>query len=379
MKNKLSALKFFFSLIKKNLFLVIMILICNSIYAQQSGTSAGWHFTSYEFKDGSTKNYSNLMGTSSKMYDTISYKGVKGNMTINHSRYDVKTGKLLAGVTYQVVWTDPAVVLVADQNTLMNFSLERISSTSKWTPPNNSIRFNQGLYGIYYKSPDGTKYFTENISTTLTLEKVIEKGRKGLKKIVQVCLGNGYMFTYNYEWRDGTTAVPTEQPAASINQNAWHFTSYEFKNGSLKKYSNLMGTSSQMYDTISYKGVKGNMTITQDRFDVKTGKLLAGVTYQIVWTDPASQLIAGEKSSVSFSLKTIATKSWTSPNCSIRYNQGIYGIYFLAPDGKKYFTKDVSTTLTTEKVIAEGSKGLKKFIQVNLGNGFMFTYNYEWR
>ena len=89
MKNKLSALKFFFSLIKKNLFLVIMILICNSIYAQQSGTAAGLHFTSYEFKDGSTKNYSNLMGTSSKMYDTISYKGVKGNMTINHSRYDV--------------------------------------------------------------------------------------------------------------------------------------------------------------------------------------------------------------------------------------------------------------------------------------------------
>jgi len=371
MKNKTS--------IRKIYLLIIMILIGHSIYAQQSGTSSGWYFTSYEFKNGTLKKYSNLMGTSSKMYDTISYKGAKGNMTINHSRYDDKTGKLLAGVTYKVVWTDPALVLFADQKTTMNFSLERISSTANWTPPNNSIQFNQGLYGIYYKSPDGNKYFSKNINTTLTIEKVIEKGRKGLKKNVQVNLGNGYMFTYHYEWRDGITTVPTEQPAVTTNKNAWHFTSYEFKNGSLKKYSNLMGTSSKMYDTISYKGVKGNMTITHDRYDVKTGKLLAGVTYQIVWSDPATLLLTGEKSSVNYSLKTIATKSWTAPNSSLHFNQGMYGIYFLSPDGKKYFTKDMSTTLTTEKVITEGSQGSKRFIQVNLGNGFMFTYNYEWR
>ena len=378
MKKRSFELKSNFSVIKKYLFLIIMILIGNTIYTQQSGTSAGWHFTSYEFKDGSTKNYSNLMGTSSKMYDTISYKGAKGNMTITHNRYDVKTGILLAGVSYQVIWKDPAALLMAENKSFVNFSLKKISST-KWATPHNSINLNHGLSGIYFVSSDGTKYFNTDVSTTLTSEKNIPKGTKGQKKTIQVNLGNGYIFTYNYEWRDGITVVPTEQPAASINQNAWHFTNYEFKNGSLKKYSNLMGTSSKMYDTISYKGVKGNMTITQDRYDVKTGKLLAGVTYQIVWTDPASQLIAGEESSVNFSLKTIATKSWTPPNSSVRYNQGIYGIYFLAPDGKKYFTKDVSTTLTTEKVIAEGSKGLKKFIQVNLGNGFMFTYNYEWR
>ena len=364
MKNKSSAFKSFFLLIKKNLLLIIMILVCNSIYAQQSGTSAGWHFTTYEFKDGSTKNYSNLMGTSSKMYDTISYKGAKGNMTITHNRYDVKTGILLAGVSYQVIWTDPAPLLMAENKSFVNFSLKKISST-KWPIPHNSVNLNHGLSGIYFVSSDGTKYFNTDISTTLTTDKNIPKGTKGQKKSIQVNLGNGYIITYNYE--------------SSTNKNAWHFTSYEFKNGSLKKYSNLMGTSSKMYDTISYKGVKGNITITQDRYDVKTGKLLAGVTYQIVWTDPADQLIAGEKSSVNFSLKTIATKSWNPPNSSISYNQGIYGIYFLAPDGKKYFTKDVSTTLTTEKVIAEGSKGLKKFIQVNLGNGFMYTYNYEWR
>lgn len=167
------------------------------------------------------------------------------------------------------------------------------------------------------------------------------------------------------------------QPPGS--SSGWYFTNYTFKDGSLKNSTVLMGTSSKMNNVISYTGNKGDMTITQNRYDDKTGKLLAGVTYNIVWSDPSKVLIANEKSSLNFTLKTISSKTWTPPQNSVSFNQGIYGVYFLTPDGKKYFSNNVSTTLTTEKVIAEGSKGAKKFIQVNLGNGYIFTYNYEWR
>ncbi len=378
MKTIFIKSKNFVLLLKKSVFLIGILFMLNPIHSQEPTATSGWQFTSYTFKNGSLKRYTSLMGTNSKMYDTISYKGVKGNMTITQSRYDDKTGKLLAGVTYQVVWTDPETVLTANEKSSINYSLTTISSKT-WTPPQNSIHFNQGIYGVYFITTDGKKYFNKDINTSLTTEKVIAVGTKGAKKFVQVNLGNGFVFTYNYEWKENISNIPIKVSVVNEGEPAWHFTSYTFKDGSLKRYTNLMGTNSKMYDTISYKGIKGNMTIIQSRYDDKTGKLLAGVTYQVVWTDPETVLTANEKSSINYSLSTISSKTWTPPQNSIRFNQGIYGVYFITPDGNKYFKKDINTSLSTEKVIAVGTKGAKKFIQVNLGNGYMFTYNYEWR
>lgn len=55
------------------------------------------------------------------------------------------------------------------------------------------------------------------------------------------------------------------------------------------------------------------------------------------------------------------------------------GVYFITPEGAKHITKDIRTRLTTEKVIEKGTKGAKRFIQMNFGNGFVATYDYEWR
>jgi hypothetical protein len=59
-------------------------------------------------------------------------------------------------------------------------------------------------------------------------------------------------------------------------------------------------------------------------------------------------------------------------------NQGS-GVYFVAPEGAKFITKDVKATLTTEKAIVKGVKGAKRQLQMNFGNGFVVSYDYVWR
>jgi len=167
------------------------------------------------------------------------------------------------------------------------------------------------------------------------------------------------------------------QTASSVS--GWHLTDYSFKDGTLQKESVLAGTTSRMNDVISYKGDRGNIEITQNRYDVKTGKLLAGVTYRVLWTDPPTVLNPGEKSSLDFELSTISSVSWKAPQQSMHLNQGLNGVYFITSDGTNYITKDIKTRLTTEKVIDKGTKGAKRVIQMNFGNGFSVTYTYEWR
>ncbi|MBE0653036.1 MAG: hypothetical protein IH594_04525 [Bacteroidales bacterium] len=161
--------------------------------------------------------------------------------------------------------------------------------------------------------------------------------------------------------------------------SGWQLTDYSFKDGTLQKESVLAGTTSRMNDVISYKGDKGNIEITQNRYDVKTGKLLAGVTYRVLWTDPPTILIPDEKGSLDFELATISSLTWKAGQQSMHLNQGLNGNYFVTPDGTKYITKDIKTRLTTEKVIDKGTKGAKRVLQMNFGNGFSATYNYEWR
>ena len=140
-----------------------------------------------------------------------------------------------------------------------------------------------------------------------------------------------------------------------------------------------MGTTTKIYDTITYKGDKGNLVISHKRFDLKTGKLLAGVTYKVIWTDPPSVLKPKVKTSINFELKTISFLSWKAPQQSMRVDQGLYGVYYLTPGGVKFIKKDIREKLTTEKPILKGIKGAKRMIQLNFGNGFHAVYTYEWR
>jgi len=376
MKNKSEFLKQFLPGIIKIITSLVLVLSTINIYSQSAAGESGWHLTSYSFKDGSLEKESVLGGTSSRMKVIISYKGDKGDIEVAQNRYDVKSGKLLAGVTYKVKWTDPPAMLSTSEKISFDFELTTLSSLT-WKVPQHSMHLNQGLNGVYFVTPDGTKYITKDIKARLTTEKVIDKGTKGAKRVLQMNFGNGFSATYNYEWKEGN-ATEKQIVDEKKDVNGWLLGNYSFKDGSLEKESVLAGTTSRMKDVISYKGDKGNIEITHNRYDVKSGKLLAGVTYRVKWTDPPAVLSTTEKISLDFELTTVSSLTWKVPQHTMHLNQGLNGVYFVTPDGTKYITKDIKSKLTTEKVIDKGTKGAKRVLQMNFGNGFSATYNYEW-
>ncbi len=200
MQNSNKLLKLIRLTMKACVLLLLTFMLTGTAFAQSSGNTSGWRLVNYSFKDGSAKRETVLAGTSSKMYDLVTHKGGKGDIEISHNRYDTKTKKLLAGVTYKVIWSDPPKFLNPGEKASLDYQLNTISSLS-WKPPQQTVYLNQGVNGVYFSAPDGTKFITKNLKDKLTSEKVIEKGSAGSKRTIQVSLGNGYSAIYSYEWR----------------------------------------------------------------------------------------------------------------------------------------------------------------------------------
>jgi hypothetical protein len=359
------------------LLILLLLLLVNPGFAQAAPSGPGWYLTDYAFRDGTLEKESVLAGTTSRMKDKISFKGGRGNIDISQNRYDVKTGSLLAGVTYRVIWSEPPEFLKPQEKGAFDFELKTLVS-SGWKAPQQSAHFNQGSSGVYFVAPDGAKYLIKDIKSTLTSERAIEKGNQGAKRVLQMNFGNGFSVSYGYEWRD--SGIEEGKPASGgKGPDGWVLTGYNFKDGSMEKESVLAGTSSRMKDKISFKGRRGNIEISQNRYDVKTGKLLAGVTYRVTWSDPPEFLRAQEQTSFDFEIRTLASSAWKAPQQSAHLNQGASGIYFVASDGARYLTKDIKSPLITEKPIERGTKGAKRVLQMNFGNGFAAIYSYEWR
>ena len=159
-------------------------------------------------------------------------------------------------------------------------------------------------------------------------------------------------------------------------QGGWKLTNYTFIDGASNAERVLAGTNSKMTDVNEYKGGKGDVEIIKNRWDQKTGVLLAGVTYSVKWTDPPAQMLTGDKIRMHFELKTITSKSWTPDPLSVSFNQGM-GIYLLNTKGENYFKSDFKDELISAKVVSKGSKNNEeKRITVNLGSGYKAIYTY---
>ena len=345
--------------------------------AQSPATGPGWYLTGYAFKDGTLEKESVLAGSSARMKDRVSFTGDRGNLEISQHRTDIKTGKLLAGVKYRVTWSEPPALLKPQEKAAFDYEVKTLSSLV-WKIPQQTMHINQGTSGVYFVTPDGTRYLTKDLRATLTTEKVIEKGTPGVKRVLQMNFGNGFAASYSYEWRDGEASPP---PVASeaATMGGWVLTGYAFKDGTLEKESVLAGSSARMKDRVSFTGDRGNLEISQHRTDIKTGKLLAGVKYRVTWSEPPALLKPQEKAAFDYEVKTLSSLVWKIPQQTMHIDQGASGVYFVAPNGTKYLTKDLRATLTTEKVIERGTPGAKRVLQMNFGNGFAASYSYEWR
>ncbi len=363
---------------------ILVIISCMSMgvvlstVAESEGS--GWHLIDYKFKDATSTRSDRLMGTTATMTNVIKYSGEKGNIQITYNRYDDSSGKLLHGITYGVIWSDPPNYIRAGEKISVNYEIRVLTTTGSWTkPPQNSANINQGM-GVNFSTPEGVRYLSDNIRTVLTSEKAIEAGTKGKTRTIQMIFGNGYMAEYIYEWRD-TGSTPAAPPAPAVAGEAgWYLINYKFRDVSATTPDRLMGTSATMTNVIKYKGEKGDVEITYNRYDDSTGKLLHGITYGVSWSDPPSYIRVGEKISINYEIRILSTTgSWTKPSQnSANINQGM-GVNFSTPEGVRYLSDNIRTVLTSEKAIEAGTKGRTRTIQLVLGTGYMAEYIYEWR
>lgn len=183
----------------------------------------------------------------------------------------------------------------------------------------------------------------------------------------------------NYEGATKTVLITKGTNTTTTTQKqVWKLTDTKFVDGSKRTDSVLMGTTSKIYDLTSYEGTANNLTISWNRYDQATGKLLAGVTYQSIWSNPPEYLVPGNKYSISYELKTMSKLTWSPPQQTIYLNQGLSGVFFASADGTTYITKDSVNTYTTTKAIEKGTKGSTRTIVVTNGCGFSSVFTYTW-
>lgn len=365
---------------KRFLIFSILLFSVSFIFAQ-----GAWKLVGYKFVDGTSSSEKPLMGTADYMIDAIKFIGGKGSIQITKNRNDKSSGKLLAGVTYKVEWTDPADIVVVGEKMKIQYTLKSISTFASWTPEAQSVYFEQGYPGNFLRNPAGENYFKKDFSAAIVSEKPIVKGTKNneQKKFI-VNLGCGFKAEYVYEWLPDYTAgtyINTTSQAVGGNQPGWYFVKYEFIDGSSSSVKPLAGTVDYMVDASKFTGSKGNIQITKNRNDQSSGKLLAGTTYNVTWTDPQAYLAAGGSFKMKYTLKTISTfASWTPEAQSVFFEQGYPGNFLRNPAGENYFKKDFSADIVSEKPIVKGTKDKEmKKLTVNLGCGFKAVYYYEWR
>jgi hypothetical protein len=170
-------------------------------------------------------------------------------------------------------------------------------------------------------------------------------------------------------------------PALALAKEAtgsagWYFVSYSFKDASGKKNTST-SSGQKMYTIKSYTGKKNNITITRERYDSKTGRKLAGVVYQVLWSDPPAVLTPDGSCAFDFQLKTLKKQVWSAPAMWAHFKDG--KIRFLTADGKSTVSKDMKTTFTISAEIPKSSNGRKAKIVIEMNKGFAAEYNYAWR
>lgn len=192
----------------------------------------------------------------------------------------------------------------------------------------------------------------------------------------------GYLLNLgiDYDGKTKTVLITKQKSTESISvtmTQVWKLKEVKFTDATDIIETVLAGTNSYMYDVIKYTGGQNNLIISRNRYDKETNKLLAGREYQVIWTNPSEYLTPGQKYTINYELKTLASLTWKPNQNTIYMDQGL-GVNFSAPDGTKYITQDMKADFTSDKAVEKGTKGKTRIIQLNHGDGFKTEYIYEW-
>lgn len=177
----------------------------------------GWHLigTDYLVSSGDVTKHqnryyseTNLMGTSSKLYDYIEGTGGKNNFTVARWRTG-GDGKQIAGSKSISKWDDPPSYLEPDRKVSLKVQRSYDPTNSTWGQSGMLIRFDSiDLPGAGYATSSTISFVTATGNTpwhaydgVVESSRVIPKGKAGDRKAIWIGL-DGYSFKYTYEWRD---------------------------------------------------------------------------------------------------------------------------------------------------------------------------------
>lgn len=373
---------------KKIMFLIVLSIFGFGIQAQTASNKGGWKMVNYSFTDGTKTVDRVLAGTSDYMEDVTKYEGSKGDITIHFNRYDKSSGKLLAGVDYNVQWTNPESEIFPGDFIRIKYTLKTISSKT-WTPGQQFIYFNQGYNGIYMTNDLGEKFFTKDFSGVLSGKIAVDKGVKaGQERTITMNMGSDFKATYFYVWDPELVKTSNQEDIKEDNsvtegKTGWYFTRWEYIVSTADGAKTGHFANGDTYSDVSVAtGDKNNFATTITRID-KNGKTIASGKAVTIWTDPPKYFSETELPSIKVN-RTVES-SWGISQFSVSFDMkdinpggGTAGKISFVTDDAKTHLQAFEGTMRAPKISKGNKPGDQKAIIFYL-NGYGYKYYYEWR
>jgi len=373
---------------RKIVLLIVLSIFGLSMQAQTSTSKGGWKMVNYSFIDGTKTVDRVLAGTSDYMEDVTKYEGSKGDIIIHFNRYDKSSGKLLAGVDYNVQWTNPESEIFPGDFIRIKYTLKTMSSKT-CTPDQQSIYFNQGYNGIYMTHDLGEKSFKKDFSGVLSGKIAVDKGVKaGQERTITINMGAGFKAIYSYVWNPELVKTSTqenlkEENSVADDKTGWYFTRWEYIVSTSDGTKTGKFANGDTYSEVNTAtGDKNNFTTSVTRID-KNGKTIASGKAVTRWTDPPKYFSDIELPSIEVNRAVVS--SWGISQFSVSFDMkdinpggGTAGkINFATADAKTHI-QAFEGTMKAPKISKGNKHGEQKAIIFHL-NGYGFKYYYEWR
>ena len=374
---------------------------------------AGWYLTDYHlvinkktvtgsFSDGTTYNDTikifNLDGTEMETLES----DFENDILLEYTRTSNSSGKVLAGYKQAISWDSPEDYY-AEGTDIEIANVSNLEDYHKsWGCRSISARFNiktiKDTYDYKFVTTQGKDQIgigSEDIS--IKTEKSIPKAVRGDVAYLIINFNSNThadsQAIYTYVWSAPTKTIEAKNYDTKVSKKGWYLTGYNFKHTS-KEYSESKYMSGELcIDTKTiYNGngdiskselLENDLYVYDERYiNKKTiDNFIVGARYEIKWDTPTSFLAAGETFVINkFSSTLISTTdTWGPTQVSTSAETTGFKSYLLDSSGNTYLKATEETTLSSNKVLPEGTSGQIMTVRINISGIGDASYTYTWK
>lgn len=379
----------------------------------EEDTQAGWYLTEYKLiinkktvtgslSDGTTYNDTvKIFNADETEMETLE-SDFENDILLEYTRTSNSNGNLLAGYKQAISWDSPEDYYAEGTNIEIS-NVSNLENYHKgWRCRTISARFNlktiKDTYDYKFVTTQGKDQIdlgSEDIS--IKTEKPIPKAVRGDVAYLIINFNNNTFADaqaiYTYVWKAPAKTISTKNYDTKVSKKGWYLTGYSFKHTS-KDYSESKFMSGELcIDTKTiYNGngdisrsesLENDLYVYDERYiNKKTiDNFIVGARYQIKWDTPTSFVAAGETFHISkFSSTLISTTDvWGPTQVSTSAKTNGFDSYLLDSKGNTYLKSTEETTLSSKKVIPEGTNGQIMIVCINISGIGEASYTYTWK